>query len=373
MANIVLFGAGLIGQTIAKDLSELHTIQVIDSNQDNLDRLPITNAIQKQTANAMDVGSIARYVRDSEIVIGALPGHLGFNFLQKIIPLGKPIVDISFFPEDPFQLETLAHTHQIPVAIDCGLAPGMSNIFCGHFSSVMDVKKFKCMVGGLPQNPKGFFKYKAVFSPRDVLEEYTRPARLVENGKTIIKDALTDIETVTVKKVGKLESFNTDGLRTLLKTMSIPTMLEKTIRYADTTKYLLLLKELGYLSDNPIEIGDTTISPLEITSQLLLPHWKLEDEDRDVTVMKIVADGTINHDHSQQKVSLIDYYDENNKTTSMARTTGFTCTAIVNLILQNKWNKTGLIPPEYFGMDEVAYQFILNYLHNRGVDYQTNT
>ena len=96
-------------------------------------------------------------------------------------------------------------------------------------------KKFKYFVGGLPKNPILPYNYKAPFSPIDVVEEYTRPARIMKNSKVIIKPALTDIEQKYYSNTGMLEGFNTDGLRSILITMKhIPNMVEKTLRFPGT-------------------------------------------------------------------------------------------------------------------------------------------
>ncbi len=369
MSHVLLLGSGLVGKTIAVDLATNHQVTVIDTSNANLASLPQNENIHPINQDATNIPNIEKYINNSDLIVGALPGHLGFSTLKKIIPYGKPIVDISFFPEDPFELDTLAKQYNIPFAMDCGLAPGMSNIICGYSSTKMNIERFKCMVGGLPQEPKWPFKYKAVFSPMDVIEEYTRPARFVQDGKRVIKDALTDVETFRVKGVGELEAFNTDGLRTLLKTMSIPNMVEKTIRYSGTTQYLQFLKEVGYFSNKSHSVGNSDIKPIDLTSKLVLPHWEMKPEDRDVTILKIEIDGATDNKQVHIEYDLIDKYDTETHTTSMARTTGYTCTAIVNYILNGSWKKIGLCPPEEFGKDEDAFNYILTYLSDHGVHY----
>ena len=80
----------------------------------------------------------------------------------------------------------------------------------------MKIDSFECVVGGLPKIRTLPFEYKAPFSPIDVIEEYTRPARFIENGHIVIKPALSDAELIDFEKTGTLESFNTDGLRSIL-------------------------------------------------------------------------------------------------------------------------------------------------------------
>src|SRR5574337_1659781 len=100
---------------------------------------------------------------------------------------------ISFFPEDPFELDQLAKEKQVTAIVDCGVAPGMCNVFAGYHFARTKLTRYECLVGGLPAVREWPFEYKAVFSPADVIEEYTRPARFVENGKTVTADALSGI------------------------------------------------------------------------------------------------------------------------------------------------------------------------------------
>src|SRR6476619_3048348 len=108
----------------------------------------------------------------------------------------------------------------------------MSNLILGLHNEEMKITCFECYVGGLPANPQPPFYYKAPFSPIDVIQEYVRPARLVEDGKVVTKPAMSDKELMQFDEVGELEAFNTDGLRSLIITMNhIRDMKEKTLRY----------------------------------------------------------------------------------------------------------------------------------------------
>ena len=125
----------------------------------------------------------------------------------------------------------VAEKNGVTAITDAGIAPGLSNLIFGRVLSEFDrVDSAKCFVGGLPQNPRLPWLYNSVFSPMDVVEEYTRPARLVKNGKIITKLAMTEIEPIEFKKIGILDAFNSDGLRSLLD-MPIPDMVEKTLRF----------------------------------------------------------------------------------------------------------------------------------------------
>ena len=66
----------------------------------------------------------------------------------------------------------------------------------------------------------------APFSPSDVIEEYTRPARIITNTMIESVDALTDLHEINVTGFGTMEAFLTDGLRSLLNSAMSPNMRE---------------------------------------------------------------------------------------------------------------------------------------------------
>jgi len=290
---------------------------------------------------------------------------------KTVIEAGKNMVDISFFPEDPFELDELAKKKNVTIVTDCGVAPGMGNIILGFHNQRMKIENYECLVGGLPVVREWPFEYKAVFSPIDVIEEYIRPARYIQNSALVVKEALSDPELIHFDGVGTLESWNSDGLRSLIKTMpNIPNMIEKTLRYPGCIEYLRVLREAGYFSYDEIEVKGVKIRPIDLTARLLFPKWKLKPGEEEFTVMRIVVAGEESGKDKRYTYNLLDRTDKQTSTLSMARTTGYTCTAAVNLVLQNKFQRRGISPPEFLGEEESNFRFILSYLQDRGVTYR---
>lgn len=368
MAKIIVLGAGLVGGVMAKDLAKNHQVASVDFKKDAL--LPLSElGINTIHADLSDSSSIKDLVKDYDLVVGAVPGYMGYKTLETIIIAGKNCVDISFFPEDPFGLDKLAREMGIVAVMDCGVAPGMGNIILGHHNNQMIISDYECLVGGLPEIREWPYEYKAVFSPIDVIEEYIRPARYVQSGQVITKEALSDTELIEFKGVGTLESWNSDGLRSLIKTMPhIPNMIEKTLRYPGCVEYLKVLRASGFFSYNEIEVNGQMIRPIDLTSKLLFPKWQLKEGEKDFTVMRIHIKGKENGKEVKYKYYLLDRYQDN--TISMARTTGFTCTAVANLVIDGQYNKVGISPPEYLGEH---FEFVKSYLEDRGVIYNVTT
>lgn len=370
--NVLVLGCGNIGRPMVLDLAKDRNfnVSVLDIRKENLEKIPDNLPITKIQKDISIKGELISILKDYDIVINALPGFMGFNILKEIIEAKINVVDISFFPENPFELDELAKRNNVTAVVDCGVAPGMSNLLAGYVYSILDkTESILIYVGGLPVVREFPYEYKAGFSPLDVIEEYTRPVRYMENGKLVYRPAMSDPELINFDGIGTLEAFLTDGLRTLIQTLNVPNMKEKTLRYPGHRDKILVLHKSGFFSNNEIEIKGIKIKPLEFTSKLLFPLWELKEEDKDFTVMRITIEGEKNKNKIRYTYNLLDYRDEKTKIHSMARTTGYTATAVVRLIANGMFHQKGICPPEFIGQKSECVDFILSCLKERGVIY----
>ncbi len=369
MKKIVVLGCGMVGSAIAGDLNKEYSVKIIDINEKNLKQASGKHKLETERADLSNKSELQNAIKNYDLVICAVPGFMGFETLKYIIEMKKNVVDISFFKQDPFTLDALAKENNVTAIVDCGVAPGLSNLILGYHNKRMKVTNFECLVGGLPVNRTWPFEYKAPFSPIDVLEEYIRPSRIMENGNIIIRPALSEAELVDFDSIGTLEAFNTDGLRTLLDTMDIPTMKEKTLRYPGHIEYIKVLKKCGFFDSKEIEVNGKKIKPIDLTSKLLLPLWSLEEGEDEFTVLKITIEGEENNQPKTYTYTLIDRYNHEDDVSSMSRTTGYTCTSAARLLLKDKFHRKGICPPEYLGEDEDCYLSIINDLNERGIKF----
>ncbi|HAB54742.1 MAG: saccharopine dehydrogenase [Ignavibacteria bacterium RIFOXYB2_FULL_35_12] len=370
--NILVLGCGLVGRPMALDLAKekLFKVTVADLNKQSLDKIPNDLPIKKIVTDFANNEKLKTLLKDCDIVLSAVPGFMGFNTLKEIIKAGKNVVDIAFFPEDPFELDALAKQNNVTAVVDCGVAPGMSNLLAGYVSSVIEkIETILIYVGGLPVVREYPFEYKAGFSPIDVIEEYTRPARYIENGKMVIRPALSDPEYIYFPEVGTLEAFNSDGLRTLAVTLNAPNMKEKTLRYPGHIEKMQVLREAGFFSKDEIEINGAKIKPIDITSKLLFPLWELKPRDKEFTVMKVIIEGEKDKKKYRYTYNLLDRHNERTNVHSMARTTGYTATMVLRLLAKRLFEVKGICPPEYIGQKADCVDFILSGLKERGIVY----
>ncbi|HVO34811.1 MAG TPA: saccharopine dehydrogenase family protein [Gemmatimonadales bacterium] len=370
MSRIVVLGGGLVGRVIARELAREKDFRVSVADRDE-------GALARGRAEglatiALDLAhdaAVRKAIADADVVVGAAPGHMGYRLLRLVIEAGKPYADIAFMPEDFLELDGLARERGVTAVVDCGVAPGLSNLLCGRAVHEFDeVERLLILVGGLPKTRVWPFEYRVVFSAVDVIEEYTRPARWVEHGRLVTKAALTDVELVDLPRVGTVEAFNTDGLRSLATTLRVPFMKEKTLRWPGHAEKMRMLRETGFLALEPMDVGGTRVRPYDLTTRLLFDAWRLREGEADLTVMRVEAVGLLG---GARRTRTWDLYDEADPATgyhSMARVTGFPCAIVAAMLARGELARPGVHPPERLAADDGFFARMTDELRARGVN-----
>jgi saccharopine dehydrogenase-like NADP-dependent oxidoreductase len=192
----------------------------------------------------------------------------------------------------------------------------------------------------------------------------------VENREVVTRPALSDVELIDFPGVGLLEAFNTDGLRTLIQTMKIPFMKEKTMRFPGHAEKMRMLRETGFFDKEPVLLSGINVRPLDLTSRLLFPMWKSNEGEEDFTAMRIKVEGKKDGTRKRYVFDLLDTYDRKTNTSSMARTTGYTCSTVVRLLRDGKFDREGICPLEFIGQDHECYRYIIEGLRKKGINFK---
>jgi len=369
MKKAAVLGCGLVGSVIARDLAADLEVTVFDRSEEALARLRAGAKVSTGAADLSSASDIARAVADADVVVGAVPGFLGRNMLRAVIADGKPIADISFAPEDPLDLDEEARAKGVTAVVDCGVSPGLSNFAAGRAEAQLDeIESLVIYVGGLPAVRRWPYEYAIVFSATDVIEEYTRPARVVEDGRLVVKPALSEVENLDFEGIGTLEAFLTDGLRTVISTIRARDMKEKTMRYPGHAERMRVFRETGFFDDKPVAVRGVPVSPRDLTERLLFAAWKLPEGAEELTVLRVVVDGVRAGVRRRHVFELTDRTDRGTGTTSMARTTGFPCAIVARMLANGEYADPGIRALEHMGRDEKISGALLAALRARGVD-----
>jgi lysine 6-dehydrogenase len=368
----LVLGAGMVGSAMAMDLARQgFAVTVADASSEALERVRSRYGVAVAQGDLSHAAALGRLVAPFDVVVGALASHLGLATLRTVIEAGKPYCDISFMAEDALSLDELARQRGVTAIVDAGVAPGMSNLLAGHAVQRLDAcERLVIYVGGLPAVRTWPYWYKAPFSPADVLEEYTRPARIVEHGKIVVRPALSELEQIEFPGVGTLEAFNTDGLRSLAYTLRVPFMVEKTMRWPGHVELMRALRETGLFSKDELVVKGQRIRPLDVTAALLFPRWTFDEREPDLTVLRVTAEGRRAGRDVRLEWNLLDRYDAATDLRSMSRTTAFPATILAARLATGALRRPGVNPPEKLADEPGLVDHVLSELEARGVAFQ---
>ncbi|MBS7632085.1 saccharopine dehydrogenase family protein [Candidatus Bathyarchaeota archaeon] len=373
--KVLVVGCGNIGSVAASDLAaSTSSLDIVVADKDPIRAKAVAEKLGKANVSwsqidARNHADLINRLKEFNVVLGFLPGNLGYRLTEACIEAKKDLVDVSFMGENPLALHEMAVKAGVTIVPDCGLAPGISNMLVGHAISALDkVQSVHVMVGGLPETPVPPLGYVITWSPESLIDEYMRKARIIAGGRLVEVEALTGMETVDFSNLGKLEAFYTDGLRTLLHTVKgVEDMWEKTLRYPGHADKIMVLKSLGFFEDKPINVQGISVSPQMVTVKLLSSKLA-QPEIRDIVALRVVVSGVKKNKPVRYTYELLDFYDKSNGVTAMARTTAYPASLVAQLMLKKIELEKGVVPPEKLGMNKNIFSILLDGLKKHGIE-----
>jgi saccharopine dehydrogenase-like NADP-dependent oxidoreductase len=343
MSEVIVLGCGLVGKFVVKKLLENgHSVTVIDLKiPDEIANLEHVKPIEG------DVFTIIDSLPNEKVVVNMLPGRIGDKVRSNLLLSKHQIIDLAFTLEDPSEYSQLAKNNNCSLLWDVGIAPGLSNMLVRKGQNMLgELDEVHIKVGGNPSTKDSKWSYMAPFSPSDVIEEYTRPARIIEDSEVITVPALSQRHLIDVEYHGEMEAFLTDGLRSIIDTIPSKEMKEFTVRWPGHID--------KWLSEGTIMDEDK-----------LLEEWKFDSKRDEFTWLEVKVKG---------KGSIIRWmvYDQGKDgDSSMARTTGLVTAACANLFLKEGpmegcGLEPGVHPPE--NLSENSIEYIIKYLQQNDVE-----
>jgi lysine 6-dehydrogenase len=356
--DILILGSGLMGRAIAFDLCRYSDFREIAiSDKENLNLKSAEKFLKKQDIKFLkldleNIKIVKKYFKNFDIVVSAVPYKYNYILAKIAIDTKTHFIDLggnNDIVKKELGLSKKAKNNGVIIIPDCGLAPGLTSIITKDIVEQMDfVDYIKLRVGGLPQNPKPPLNYQTVFSPYGLINEYVEDAIILDHGKILKKKPMTEIETINFPKpFGELEAFLTSGgCSTLPYTFrrKIGYLDYKTIRYKGHCEKFKIFLDLGFTSEEKIKIGKQFFVPRDIFSTILMRN--LPFNQKDVVLLKVFAEGKKSGKKLKLEYSLIDYYDEKNKITSMMRSTGYPVSIIAQMIQQGIFKEHGVFCSE---------------------------
>jgi len=373
--DILVLGAGMMGRAIAYDLSKYSNFRNITlADKDTKTIISAKKFLGKKDINfdVLDIekkGDVKKHFKKNDVVISAVPYVYNYDLTKTAISNNTHFLDLggnNNIVNKQRNLFKKAEQNKLTILPDCGLAPGLTSVIVRDIALSFDyVDYVKIRVGGLPVNPKPPFNYQIVFSPNGLINEYMEDAIALDHGKIIIKKPMAELEKISFSKpFHNLEAFSTSGgCSTLPYTFKnkISYLDYKTIRYPGHCEKMKLLLDLGLGSEEPLKIGNQTITPRKVLIKSLLEL--IPTKGKDVVLIKVISKAIKNKKSYNLEYTVIDYCDEKNNITAMMRTTAYPVSITAQMIENGYIKKYGV-----FGSEEIVpTEIFFNELKKRNI------
>ena len=358
--KILILGSGLIGPAAAFNaMSDLEVSQVtlcdvsqtaLDQAAEKLARLPGSQKLTTETLDLKDEATAISLMRGYDAIVGALPGPVTALGIRPAIKAGTPLVDLTRpSPEETAELKALAEESSSLVVLSCGLEPGLTEIMTRHLADQLDrVDEVHIKCGGIPAEPAPPLGYKIVFGGRHLpLRDFD--ARIVEDGQLKPVPRYSGTEQLNFPGVGTVEAWHEGFMPWLLELPALQNLrlgTQKTIRWPGYAEKVSVLKEMGLLSLEPIEVDGVQVKPKHVLDAVSYPRVKLEEGEREITLFKVEVSGQKDGHITRYTAQMVDWYDDKTGMTSMARTTAYTGAIMARMIARGQVNGRGIYPPE---------------------------
>ena len=370
MSRYLVLGAGFQGRACAYDLSRSPGVTQVALADASPQALASAGAFLRKAARGARVrllrldaarpAEIERAAREVDAVVSCVPYFLNLPLAEAAVRAGTHFVDLGG-STDIVRRELALHARAkragVCVRPDNGLGPGMiSTLAVAAMNRLDRADEVRIYDGGLPQNPVPPLNYMLTFSEHGLINEYAGTAVALVGGRVVRRPALSDLETVEVPLLGRLEAGHAaGGLSTLAETYAgrVRTMYNKFLRYPGHIPAMEAMREMGFFDETPLTLRPgVRFAPRELAAKLFRRHFERPGE-RDLVVIQVVARGVKDGAPAEVVCDMLDRYDPKTAMTAMMRTTAFPASIVAQLAAGGRLEpgafpvETG-VPPDLF-------------------------
>jgi saccharopine dehydrogenase-like NADP-dependent oxidoreductase len=338
--KITVIGAGSIGAAVVRELSkrsdEVTQVQVCDTRSRALQRLHDhvdSQFLRSFQVDARDMNVLSQIVQGSDCVISCVPPELNPDLAQLCLDAGVHFCDLGGndqFVKQELALAEQAREKSVWVVPNCGLAPGLVNILCLHAIDQLDrADAAHLRVGDVPLHPEPPFNFRISWSAERIIDDYTNPAQLIQDGRTVEVDPLSRDEDIHFDEdpFEHMEAFCTQGgLSTLTNTLSdtVDALDHKTIRWPGHAQQMRFIMGLGLGEDRKIGVR-THLTYRDILVRRM--RERLGGDYEDAVLLRVVVRGERDGRPASIVYEMVERYNPDTHQTAMMR-----CTAIPTIV-----------------------------------------
>ncbi|MBX3076330.1 saccharopine dehydrogenase NADP-binding domain-containing protein [Candidatus Obscuribacterales bacterium] len=375
--KFLVLGAGRVGYAVAYDLirsPRVEKVIVADRDVKRVEMVQQRLTDEKVVPIELDVDNeeyVAELMNSADVTISCVTFNHNYDLAKIALQAKSHFVDLGgdeITLKKQFNLDEVAREQGVTIIPNLGLAPGMAAILAHCAAESFDeLYEIRIRVGSLPIEPDGLFMNYALTGSIDgLLNEYLGDCAIIRDGKVYKVPALTDLESLEFPKpIGKLEAFNTSGgIGTLHQTYKdkVQHLDYKTIRYPGHCEQMKVIKALDLFSTEPLKLASgAEVVPCDIIKEKLTE--KLSTEEPDMVLLRVTVTGVKERKPIQHVWECIDYGDEANCLSAMAKMTAFPASIIAQMIARGDITERGVLRQEL----AVPVKLFLAEMAGRGV------
>lgn len=377
--KVTVLGAGTIGAAVAEELfayDAVTQVQVCDRHARSLQELQESvsgGPLRTFQLNARDLATLEPILSGSACVVSCLPPSLNPSLAELCLKVGSHFCDLGGFDEaveEELALREEAREKSLWIIPACGLAPGLANVLCLRAVNQFDQPEAAHLrVGDVPLKPKAPFRFRISWSAEKILDDYTNPVQLIEDGQVQEADPLSREEQICFPApFGNMEAFCTQGgLSTLAHELKdrLQTLDHKTVRWPGHAHQMRFLLGLGFGEDRSIDVR-THLTYRDVLVRRM--RQRLGGDHEDAVLLRVLVKGWKDGQMRTLTYQMIERYDAERQRTAMARCTAVPAAAVAALLTEGALGGGGAATPE----DAVPHKAYCDLLATRGLSIVTH-
>ncbi|MBW2655498.1 MAG: saccharopine dehydrogenase NADP-binding domain-containing protein [Deltaproteobacteria bacterium] len=386
MKILVLGGCGIQGRTALYDLAsdaEISEIICADIQFDELSKIETFTDMGKITTAKIDAqnkSDLLNLYKKVDVVIDLLPKDFKTHVNEAALEAKVPVVNTNYM-YDIKTLDKKAKEAGITIMPECGLDPGIDLVICGDAQTRFDsLSMIKSYCGGFTEkkactNP---MNYKLSWIWRGVLSSTMREGRIIRDRQIIeIPSAIQHddafVHAIEFPNLGTLEAIPNGDAVFFTDRMGLTETIVNTGRYSlrwpGWSAFWRPLKELGFLSKDPVKGLAGTVSPMDFMDKHLGPQLAYQDDEKDLVAMINIFEGIKDNKKMRFTSSMLIERDLETGIMAMSKGVGYTAAIAARMIVRGDIKEKGVLSP----LNHIPVEKFMNELKKRGIQIKEET
>ena len=362
MKILVLGGCGVQGRTALYDLAsdpDISEIICADIQFEELAKIENFTDMGKITTAKIDAqnkSDLLDLYRKVDLVIDLLPKEFKSHVNEMALEAKVHVVNTNYMYKTK-DMDKKAKQAGIAIMPECGLDPGIDLVIYADAKSRFEsLSVINSYCGGFPEkkactNP---LNYKLSWIWRGVLNSTSRDGRIIKGGQ-IIEIPFTRqhdksfVHEIEFPNLGTLEAIPNGDAVFFTDRMGLTKKIVNTGRYSlrwpGWSAFWRPLKELDFLSKDPVKGIDGKMSPMDFMEKHLGPKLVYQDDEKDLVAMINIFEGKKDNKKMRFTSSMLIERDLETGIMAMSKGVAYTACIVAKMIVKGEIKEKGVLSP----------------------------